>query len=105
MKPPHPAFHIEDGALLLIPCPWCGLRDEIEFRWGGESQMTRPEEGSSDADWSDYLHFRANTKGVSFERWHHAYGCRRWFNIARDTTSHTILASYPMGAPRPGGLG
>lgn len=87
--------------MLLIECPWCGSRDEVEFHCGGESHIVRPGEDATDAAWSQYLFFRTNTKGVNFERWHHAYGCRRWFNIARDTTSHAILASYPMGAAKP----
>jgi hypothetical protein len=28
--------------VLLIPCPWCGLRDEIEFSYGGEAHIVRP---------------------------------------------------------------
>ncbi len=28
--------------MLLIHCPWCGPRDEIEFKYGGEAHITRP---------------------------------------------------------------
>ena len=28
--------------MLLIPCPWCGPRDEIEFHYGGEAHIARP---------------------------------------------------------------
>ena len=28
--------------MLLIPCPWCGERDETEFRCGGEAHIARP---------------------------------------------------------------
>jgi len=35
------------------------------------------------------------------ERWQHAYGCGRWFNAARDTVTHEILAVYRMGEPKP----
>jgi heterotetrameric sarcosine oxidase delta subunit len=87
--------------MLLIPCPWCGPRDEIEFHWGGEAHVHRPDAGASDQAWTDYLFYRDNRKGLNFERWHHEFGCRRWFNLARDTVSHRVLASYPMGAPRP----
>jgi sarcosine oxidase subunit delta len=44
---------------------------------------------------------RDNTKGVLLERWNHAHGCRRWFNVARDTVTYEILAVYPMGAKPP----
>jgi sarcosine oxidase subunit delta len=89
--------------MLLIPCPWCGPRDEIEFRCGGQSHLARPgpPEAVSDAEWTEYLYVRDNPKGVHFERWVHRYGCRQWFNLARDTTSHAILAAYRMGEPRP----
>jgi sarcosine oxidase subunit delta len=85
----------------LIECPFCGPRAEVEFRWGGEGHVTRPGESSGDAEWSDYLFFHANPRGVNFERWHHESGCRRWFNLARDTATHKIFAVYPMGAPKP----
>ena len=42
-----------------------------------------------------------NPKGVHFERWNHARGCRRWFNVARHTVTHEILAVYKMGEPPP----
>ncbi|MGH6719268.1 MAG: sarcosine oxidase subunit delta, partial [Alphaproteobacteria bacterium] len=28
--------------MLLIACPFCGPRDETEFRCGGESHIIRP---------------------------------------------------------------
>ena len=31
----------------------------------------------------------------------HAQGCRRWFNVARDTVSYEILTVYEMDAPPP----
>ena len=48
---------------------------------------------------------RANPKGVLAERWVHAHGCRRWFNLLRDTVSHRILAAYRIGERPPGGPG
>jgi sarcosine oxidase, subunit delta len=87
--------------VLRIPCPWCGVRDEPEFTFGGPSHVTRPEFGVTDATWADYLFNRENPKGVHYERWAHAYGCGRWFNVARDTVTHEILAVYRMGESRP----
>jgi len=55
----------------------------------------------TDAVWADYLFFRDNPKGVIFERWVHSHGCGEWFNVARDTVTHEILAIYPMGDPKP----
>ena len=44
---------------------------------------------------------RPNTKGVLLERWVHTHGCRRWFNLARDTLTYEILAVYEMGEKPP----
>ena len=89
--------------MLLIPCPHCGPRDEIEFSYGFEAHVARPKkpEALSDADWADYLFMNDNTKGILLERWVHSHGCRRWFNVARDTLTNEILASYRMGEKPP----
>ncbi len=90
--------------MLLIECPWCGPRQETEFACGGEAHLSRPEDADavSDADWADYLFMRSNTKGRYRERWHHMAGCRRWFNVERDTASDAIIAVYQMGETPPG---
>ena len=31
----------------------------------------------------------------------HAKGCRRYFNVARDTVTHEIYQVYEMGQPAP----
>lgn len=80
--------------MLRIECPWCGPRDEVEFRFGGEAHVVRPGFDCSDAEWADYLFARANPRGPSDERWLHVHGCRRWFNLQRDTASHR-----PIGMP------
>jgi len=87
--------------MLQISCPWCGPRDEIEFRWGGEAHVHRPKPDVSDQVWTEYLFYKDNPKGVGLERWHHESGCRRWFNLARNTASHEVLATYALDAPRP----
>lgn len=87
--------------MLRIPCPWCGLRDEVEFRCGGESHITRPSFEADDSTWGRYLFYRNNPKGVQFERWCHVYGCGQWFNLARDTVTHEIRAVYMLGTPQP----
>ena len=89
--------------MLRIACPWCGLRDEIEFAYGGEAHIALPPQPEllSDAAWGDYLYMRTNPKGWHYERWVHVHGCRRWFNVLRDTASERIAAVYPPGAARP----
>jgi heterotetrameric sarcosine oxidase delta subunit len=33
---------------------------------------------------------RDNPKGWFAERWYHVHGCRRWFNLERDTATNEI---------------
>ena len=89
--------------MLLIDCPFCGPRDEDEFRCGGEAHIERPvpAETVDDARWTDYLHNRANPRGLHCERWCHSAGCGQWFNLARDTVTHRIAAVYRMGEAPP----
>lgn len=85
--------------MLLIQCPWCGERDQSEFSYGGEAHIVRPENPDelSDEQWGDYLFFRKNTKGLFHEQWNHAFGCRRWFNVTRDTVTYEIKEVYLIG--------
>ncbi|MCP3868396.1 MAG: sarcosine oxidase subunit delta [Gammaproteobacteria bacterium] len=91
--------------MLEIPCPWCGLRCESEFSYGGEAHIVRPEnpEALNDEAWADYLFMRKNPRGPHLEQWHHVYGCRRWFNVKRDTLSYRIECSYRVGEQPPEG--
>ena len=89
--------------MLLIDCPWCGKRDEMEFRCGGERADPRPafqENGDGDAArdlaWTRYLNDRANVRGLHQERWLHAFGCRQWFVVTRNTATHAIQGVAPM---------
>ena len=87
--------------MLLLTCPHCGPRNETEFSCGGESHISRPPLDATDDDWADYLFFRDNPKGVTLERWRHAYGCGSWFNVGRDVVSHRVVAVYAMTDPKP----
>ena len=89
--------------MLRIECPWCGLRDEPEFSYGGEAHIARPPAGCSHETWAEYLFVRSNPKGEHAERWCHSAGCGQWFNVLRDTVTHRIIAVYRMGEPRPAG--
>lgn len=85
--------------MLYIKCPWCGDRDETEFHYGGEAHIERPKDPDAltDAEWAEYVFMRTNTKGVHRERWVHSDGCRRWFNVARNTVTNEIVSVYKMG--------
>jgi heterotetrameric sarcosine oxidase delta subunit len=78
--------------VLLIRCPWCGERDEVEFRYGGQAHVAHPAdpEALTDAEWGAYLFVRDNPKGAFAERWVHTAGCRRWFSVVRDTVSYRM---------------
>jgi sarcosine oxidase, subunit delta len=91
--------------MLVITCPWCGPRDETEFAYGGEAHIARPLEPEklTDEQWGDYLFMRRNPKGRHLEQWGHAFGCRRWFNVERDTVTYAITGSYKPGEEAPGG--
>ncbi len=87
--------------MLQIHCPYCrATREEEEFSYAGEANIQRPEEPQyvSDEEWGNYLFFRKDPRGIHHEMWQHATGCRRYFNVTRDTVSDQILESYPMGS-------
>ena len=73
--------------MLQIRCPWCGERDLVEFSYGGQADVAYPRDPSAltDEQWAEYLFFRDNPKGPFRERWVHTHGCRRWFELERDT--------------------
>src|SRR5215210_3009763 len=102
MKPPRRRSHIKPD-MLLIACPYCGARPEVEFTYGGEAHIARPADPAavSDEDWAEYLFMRTNPKGEHAERWRHTHGCGRFFNAVRDTVSDHFLAYYKVGERRP----
>lgn len=85
----------------LIPCPWCGPRDEAEYRYGGEAHVSGAAEADARAGaaWADYLDRSAGPGGLVAERWRHDSGCRRWFNVLRSADSRRILAVAKLGEP------
>ena len=90
--------------MLLIDCPWCGKRPELEFSYGGHAHLVRPQQAASltDAQWAEYLYVRANPRGRHAERWRHVRGCGRFFNALRDTTTDQFIATYKIGEQAPG---
>ena len=76
----------------LLSCPLCGPRDVYEYRFGGEVQK-RPEPGSDQRTWGEYLYMRTNVSGVERAWWFHRAGCRRWFQAERDTRTNTVIRS------------
>jgi len=81
----------------LFPCPFCGTRDETEFRFLGEADRPRPAGGggASLAAWTRYLYFQRNLKGRVAEIWSHA-PCGETFRMERDNVTHVVTASASL---------
>jgi sarcosine oxidase subunit delta len=75
------------------------MREEEEFSYSGEAHILRPKDPESltDDQWGDYLFFRTNPRGLHHEMWHHSAGCRRYFNVTRDTRTYLIHETYKIG--------
>lgn len=78
---------------MRIECPFCGERDLSEFSYLGdasrppaESGGVEPREGLFEA-----VYLRENPAGAHRELWYHAFGCRSWLEVNRDTRTHEIL--------------
>jgi heterotetrameric sarcosine oxidase delta subunit len=76
--------------MLRIKCPWCGERDETEFRYRGDASRSRPDADAAMAAFITYTYERANPRGWHQEWWLHVGGCRRLLRLERDTQSHQI---------------
>jgi len=88
--------------MLILHCPNCGQDvDETDLHAGGEAHLKRFGPGSSDEDFEAYLFMRENPKGVHFERWHHSYGCGKWFLAARCTATLEVFGTYSAQTPEP----
>ena len=89
--------------MFIINCPFCGERDHSEFKDGGEAHIERPKKPTelNDEEWAEYIFMRKNIKGIQLERWNHAHGCRKWFNMVRDTSNDQIKSVYKMGEKPP----
>jgi sarcosine oxidase subunit delta len=85
--------------MLIIACPYCGPRPEIEFSYGGQAHIARPTQPAQldDEGWGAFLYLRDNTKGLYAERWRHSHGCGRFFNAVRDTTTDHFTTTYKVG--------
>jgi sarcosine oxidase subunit delta len=89
--------------MLLITCPYCGERPELEFRNMGEAHIARPafSDRLTDDDWAEFLYLRSNPKGLIMERWRHVHGCARFFNAVRHTVTDKFVTTYKVGDPKP----
>ncbi len=74
---------------LRLTCPNCGVRPLEEFLHGEIPQVPSSVEGAEARD-LDRAFMADNTEGIVTERWFHAFGCRRWMTVQRDTRTDQI---------------
>ena len=92
--------------MLMLRCPFCGERPEIEFQCAGEAIARPVDPAALDASqWADSLYQRDNPAGWSAELWWHASGCRQWLRVERHTLTHAIRAVELASALAPHGRG
>jgi heterotetrameric sarcosine oxidase delta subunit len=72
-----------------LPCPHCGVRAIEEFLYG-EVPFTPDAITDPDARDIDREYMHGNPEGLAVERWFHAFGCRRWMTVRRDTRTDEI---------------
>ena len=49
---------------MLIPCPHCGPRDEIEFTYRGDASVVRPGPDAGIEAWDDYLWWQQQDRRI-----------------------------------------
>ncbi len=76
--------------MLRIQCPWCGVRDEIEFRYRGDASVVRPAADAGIDAFASYVYERGNQCGWQAEWWLHVGGCRQLLTVERHTLTHEI---------------
>ena len=76
--------------MLRIPCPYCGERDELEFRYRGDASRSRPAADGGFDTFAAYVYERDNPRGWHLEWWLHVGGCRKLLRVERDTLTHEI---------------
>jgi heterotetrameric sarcosine oxidase delta subunit len=91
--------------MLRIECPWCGVRNEDEFSYGGDASVQRPADSGTPEEWYDYVYTRDNPAGKHSEHWQHSNGCRAWITVVRDTMTHEIIDTTPASPNLPFGSG
>ena len=65
-----------------------------EFVYLGDANCKRPDPDGSDAQAQFFaaVYLRDNPAGPHDEHWYHAFGCRSWLRVKRDTRTHEIFS-------------
>ena len=53
--------------MLYIKCPYCGLRSQNEFAYGGDGTVKRPalNKEISDVEWNNFVYYRKSLKKIT----------------------------------------
>ena len=82
--------------MLLIDCPLCGPRAQIEFIYERTVDSVVQPDASADEAMAR-LFTRANPRSVDEEIWRHSFGCRAWLVMTRHRATHEITAIRAAG--------
>lgn len=82
--------------MLLIDCPHCGPRAQVEFAYERTvDSVVQPDAAPAEA--MEKLFARANPRGTDEEIWRHSFGCRAWLVMTRHRVTHHIEAIRAIG--------
>jgi heterotetrameric sarcosine oxidase delta subunit len=82
----------------LIPCPWCGPRAHIEFRYHCDAcAVPRDWLNEPAAEAHARIWLRDNHIGAHDEVWQHTDGCHGWLSVTRNNLTHVIESTRPLG--------
>ena len=82
--------------MLLIDCPHCGPRAQVEFVYERTvDSVVQPDAPAAEA--KERLFTRANPRGLDDEVWRHSFGCRAWLVLTRHRSTHQITAIRAAG--------
>jgi methylglutamate dehydrogenase subunit B len=77
---------------MRLACPFCGERDSSEYSYLGDASRLRARGGEATRESFEAVYLRDNPAGRHDELWYHAFGCRSWLKVTRDTRTHEIFA-------------
>ena len=77
---------------MRLKCPFCGERDSSEYSYLGDAARLGAREDESTRESFEAVYLRDNPMGRHEELWYHAFGCRSWLKVTRDTRTHEIFA-------------
>ena len=82
--------------MLLITCPHCGPRAQVEFVYERTvDSVVQPDAEAAGA--MEALFARSNPRGLDEELWRHTFGCRAWLILTRHRVTHQIAAIRALG--------